>query len=69
MEEAERVLKIANAKKKGIERWNAVQDKIIDLGKREKQQKSIRILFTEMDCKGIIMLVVFIIIIFAIIRV
>ena len=69
MEEAERVLKIANAKKKGIERWNAVQDKIIDLGKREKQQKSIRILFTEMDCKGIIMLVVVIIIIFAIIRV
>lgn len=69
MEETERVLKIANAKKKGIERWNAVQDKIIDLGKREKQQKSIRILFTEMDCKGIIMLVVVIIIIFAIIRV
>lgn len=37
MEEAERVLKIANAKKKAIERWYAVQDKIIDLGERERQ--------------------------------
>ena len=63
------MLKIANAKKKGMERWDAVQDKIIDLGKREKQKKSIRTLFTEMDFKGIIILVVVIIIIFAIIRV
>ena len=63
------MLKIANAKKKGMERWDAVQDKIVDLGKREKQKKSIRTLFMEMDCKGIIILVVVIINIFAIIRV
>ena len=63
------MLKIANAKKKAIERWYAVQDQIIDLGKRERQKKSIKTLFTEMDCKGTIILVVVIIIIFAIIRV
>ncbi|XP_019858283.1 PREDICTED: uncharacterized protein LOC109586526 isoform X2 [Amphimedon queenslandica] len=49
VEEAQRVLKVENLRKVAFDRWTDVQPCILDLGKRERQKKSISDIFSTMD--------------------
>ncbi|XP_019858282.1 PREDICTED: uncharacterized protein LOC109586526 isoform X1 [Amphimedon queenslandica] len=53
VEEAQRVLKVENLRKVAFDRWTDVQPCILDLGKRERQKKSISDIFSTMDSEGI----------------